>query len=139
MGHIIPKLNLNKTPQSTDSNSLVFAKNIKVNQDGSLGRDNAISLIRNLATLGSQDDNNQYLGHIVGVNGCIYFFVKKYRNDVEIGDFIYEYDEINLNNNGDPKFTIIPCGWHWSGGKITGCVTTNNTNQKILTISRIPT
>lgn len=135
MGHIIPKLNLNKTPQSTESNSLVFAKNIKVNQDGSLGRDNAISLIRNLATLGGQDDYNEYLGHIVGVNGCIYFFVKKYRDNAEFGDFIYEYDEVNLNSNGDPKFVLIPCGWHWSGGKITGCVTTNNTNQKILTVS----
>lgn len=135
MGHIIPKLNLNKTPQAVDSNSLVFAKNIKVNQDGSLGRDNAISLIRNLATLGSQDDNNQYLGHIVGVNGCIYFFVRKSRNEEIVGDFIYEYDEINLNLDNSPKFNVINCNWHWSGGKITGCVTTNNTNQKILTVS----
>ena len=45
MGHIIPKLNLNKTPQAVDSNGLVFAKNIKVNTDGSLGRDNSISQV----------------------------------------------------------------------------------------------
>ena len=28
MARIVPKLNLNKTPQSVDNNSLIFAKNI---------------------------------------------------------------------------------------------------------------
>lgn len=43
MGQIIPKLNLNKTPQQAIDNSLVFAKNIKLAKDGSIVRDDGIA------------------------------------------------------------------------------------------------
>ena len=33
MGQIVPKLNLNKTPYIAENNSLVFAKNIRVDID----------------------------------------------------------------------------------------------------------
>ena len=39
MAQIIPKLNLNKTPSIIESNSLVFAKNIRLDIDGSIHRD----------------------------------------------------------------------------------------------------
>lgn len=39
MAQIIPKLNLNKTPSVIESNSLVFAKNIRLDIDGSIHRD----------------------------------------------------------------------------------------------------
>lgn len=39
MAQIVPKLNLNKTPSIVDSNSLVFAKNIRLDIDGSIHRD----------------------------------------------------------------------------------------------------
>lgn len=39
MGNIIPKLNLNKTPSLVEPNSLVFAKNIRLDVDGSIHRD----------------------------------------------------------------------------------------------------
>lgn len=39
MGNIIPKLNLNKTPSLVSPNSLVFAKNIRLDVDGSIHRD----------------------------------------------------------------------------------------------------
>ena len=45
MARINPKLNLNKTPQNSEDYSLVFAKNIKVNVDGTIGRDNNITNI----------------------------------------------------------------------------------------------
>ena len=43
MARIISKLNLNKTPQLVESNSMIFAKNIKLLKDGSIGQDNSIS------------------------------------------------------------------------------------------------
>lgn len=43
MARIISKLNLNKTPQLVESNSMIFAKNIKLLKDGSLGQDNSIT------------------------------------------------------------------------------------------------
>lgn len=42
MANIIPKLNLNKTPNLVESNSLVFAKNIRLDRDGSIRRDYGI-------------------------------------------------------------------------------------------------
>lgn len=42
MAQIIPKLNLNKTPSIIESNSLVFAKNIRLDIDGSIHRDYGI-------------------------------------------------------------------------------------------------
>ena len=42
MGRIVGKLNLNKTPQLVDSGSLIFAKNIKLLKDGSIGQDDSI-------------------------------------------------------------------------------------------------
>ena len=39
MANIIPKLNLNKTPNLVDNNSLVFAKNIRLDVDGTIHRD----------------------------------------------------------------------------------------------------
>lgn len=42
MANIIPKLNLNKTPNLVETNSLVFAKNIRLDNDGSIHRDYGI-------------------------------------------------------------------------------------------------
>ena len=42
MANIIPKLNLNKTPNLVEANSLIFAKNIRLDNDGSIHRDYGI-------------------------------------------------------------------------------------------------
>ena len=42
MANIIPKLNLNKTPNLVENNSLVFAKNIRLDVDGTIHRDYGI-------------------------------------------------------------------------------------------------
>lgn len=39
MANIIPKLNLNKTPNLVEDNSLIFAKNIRLDVDGTIHRD----------------------------------------------------------------------------------------------------
>lgn len=39
MAQVIPKLNLNKTPALAQSNSLIFAKNIRLDVDGTIHRD----------------------------------------------------------------------------------------------------
>lgn len=45
MGQIIPKLNLNKSPQHYETNSLVFAKNIKFGKDNNIHRDDGIEKV----------------------------------------------------------------------------------------------
>lgn len=42
MANIIPKLNLNKTPNSVESNSLIFARNIRLDVNGEIHKDYGI-------------------------------------------------------------------------------------------------
>ena len=228
MGRVITKLNLNKTPQLVENNSLIFAKNIKLLKDGSIGPDFAV---RNIMSLITSTNKYGVIGHIVGVNNKIYFFVESYDKSIEqdehieinfppttgdevrnvvfiLGSFKFNYDILegktyqefviskikdvlnidatitldaesnkyilnikhNLSENlevfwnykqdtlyGIKSFTLqgtglptkiqileyneltdfiqeIQCGWKYNGGKITGNVTVNNTNEEILTI-----
>lgn len=228
MGRVITKLNLNKTPQLVENNSLIFAKNIKLLKDGSIGPDFAV---RNIMSLITSTNKYGVIGHIVGVNNKIYFFVESYDKSIEqdehieinfppttgdevrnvvfiLGSFKFNYDSLegktyqefviskikdvlnidatitldtesnkyilnikhNLSENleafwnykqdtlyGILSFTLhgtglptkiqileyneltdfiqeIQCGWKYNGGKITGNVTVNNTNEEILTI-----
>ena len=43
MAQIVPKLNLNKTPSIVENNSLVFAKNIRLDVDSTIHKDYGIS------------------------------------------------------------------------------------------------
>ena len=45
MSRIVPKLNLNKTPQLVENNSLVMAKNIRLLEDGTIGPDTSLEEI----------------------------------------------------------------------------------------------
>ena len=47
MSRIVSKLNLNKTPQLVENNSLVMAKNIRLLEDGTIGPDTSLELIQN--------------------------------------------------------------------------------------------
>lgn len=77
MSRIVPKLNLNRTPQSVDNMSLVFAKNIKLRKDNTLGRDNVITSITPIPNLveevGWQPAQETVVGYIP-FNNQIYFF-----------------------------------------------------------------
>lgn len=75
MGRIVSKLNLNKTPQLVESNSMIFAKNIKLLADGTIGPDDGMSLVYNDV---KTTRANNLIGEIVGVNNKIYFFVEVY-------------------------------------------------------------
>ena len=74
MARIVPKLNLNKTPQIVENNSLIFAKNIKVMKDGSIVTDDGISRIDTLAHYVS---SGYYIVSYIPYNTCIYFFLYK--------------------------------------------------------------
>lgn len=138
MARIVPKLNLNKTPQLAENNSLIFAKNIKLDKYGIIEGDSSVKPI--LDRVNTDTNSYGYIGQIVGVNNKVYFFVKNYEYEIKIVDSkpvktlinsidtILEYDEVF------ETLTEIDCNWSYHGGKITGCVTTNNTNEAILTI-----
>ena len=65
MSKIIPKLNLNKTPQLVENNSLIYAKNIRLLNDGTLAGDTMCVTNRIY---------KNYVGQIVGLNDEYYLF-----------------------------------------------------------------
>ena len=62
---VIPKLNLNQNPQNCEEGSLMFAKNMRLDSDGSLVSDFGYNNISALA-------GKQIVGHIVGLDNIIY-------------------------------------------------------------------
>ena len=114
-----PKLSLNNSPTHCEEGSLVFAKNVKVDTDGSIVPDygyDAISVV-------NETHQGTIVGHIVGLDNIIYFFFAD--------NVIVEYNE--LNNTAK----TIDCVWKYEdGAEIDGCVTTNVSGEKILTIAQ---
>ena len=114
---VIPKLNLNQNPQNCEEGSLMFAKNMKLDSDGSLVSDFGYENIFAL-------QNKQIVGHIVGLDNIIYIFTHTNENSE-----IYEYNEKTKTAKK------VQCGWKYSGGEIDGTVTTNISGEKILSIA----
>lgn len=73
MAKIVSKLDLNKTPQLVDNNSLIFAKNVKVLKDGTIGPDSAVVKLLEIKGI--------ILGQIVGLNNTVYLFIHQNSNN----------------------------------------------------------
>ena len=114
-----PKLSLNNSPTNCEEGSLVFAKNVKVDTDGSIVPDYGYDAI----TVVSDVHKGSIVGHIVGLDNTIYFFFAD--------NVIIEYNELKKTAS------TINCAWKYeSGAEIDGCVTTNISGEKILTIAQ---
>lgn len=114
-----PKLSLNNSPTNCEEGSLVFAKNVKVNTDGSIVPDYGYDAI----TVVSDAHKGTIVGHIVGLDNTIYFFFED--------NVIVEYNELKKTAS------TINCAWQYEvGAEIDGCVTTNVSGEKILTIAQ---
>ena len=124
---IKPKLYLNMSPETIEPGGLIFAKNMKIDNDGYLVSDYGYH------NLDTENVLSGYtiLGHIVGLDNKIYLFCYKATGSVSK---IIEYDEISNS------FTPLSTKWSCANPtkinkiKISGAVTTNITGEKILTI-----
>lgn len=122
---IKPKMYLNASPQTAEEGSLVYAKNVKIDNDGSITSDfgyQAVSGIFSGCTV---------LGQIVGIDNKIYFLTKFSGNTYEI----IEYNELT-----GAFSSISNCKWtpESDNSTFTGAVTTNISGEKILTIAECP-
>ena len=108
------ELNLNNDPLTAKDTSFVFARNVMCDGNG-IVPDNGITLIDGLA------DIENIVGHIVGIDNKIYLLTSDSK--------IIEYDELNNST------VEINSAWHYEGGEIDGCVTSNISGEKILTIA----
>lgn len=77
-----PKLSLNNSPTNCEEGNLVFAKNVKVDTDGSIVPDYGYDAI----TVVSDIHKGTIVGHIVGLDNTIYFFFAD--------NVIVEYNEL---------------------------------------------
>ena len=122
-----PKLSLNNSPTNCEEGSLVFAKNVKVDTDGSIVPDygyDAVTVVSDVHNaVDGANHSAKIVGHIVGLDNTIYFFFED--------NVIVEYNELNKSAKA------IACAWKYEdGAEIDGCVTTNVSGEKILTIAQ---
>ena len=105
------------SPQTIEDGALAFARNMKIDDDGNLVSDYGY---KNIAAMADYN----IVGHVVGLNDKVYFFC--YTNNVSK---IVEYDEIT------EEATPLNTAWSYSDGEIDGCVNTNQSGEKILTVA----
>lgn len=155
MAHLVPKLNLNKTPQTAEDGSMIFAKNILLLKDGNIGRDygqkkinnNIISSLqfefRTLIRYGNLSSSeitivNKY-NKILTTSGVQYklisvipynhVFYALYRISTTIN-----YFDIIVKHEENGSIEIVRSAWKYNGGTITGNVQINLNDDIILTI-----
>ena len=126
---IIKGLNLNKDPKGVPNGSLIFAKNIKLDDDG-INLTNEEGFI---TALGTDINGEKLKGSIVGTITCnkeIVLFTYNYSNKQS---YIYRAQEVD----GEDKLKLIPIqtAWKWSGGVIHGTYTYDVNNELIVCIA----
>ena len=121
MSKIIPKLNLNKTPQLVDNNSLVFAKNIRLLTDGTIGPDTSLEEIET----NTGDGTHRIIHHdeIVETITFHYYTILNYTNTLyninghaldEHPEFVFETDipdtpfDDNYYKSDEGKYSKVP-------------------------------
>lgn len=123
MPKIVPKLNLNRTPQIVDNNSLVFAKDIMLNKDGTFSRDEVLFKVL---------DNAKIAG-VISSNKEFYVFLFTENN----GDITNSYIRKYVEEDGIPNQTYISINsaWTYSGGKIDGKVIKGLNGDTLLVVN----
>ena len=99
MARIVPKLNLNKTPQLVDNNSLVFAKNIRLLKDGTIGPDTSLEEVET-----NTGDGTHHIVHHDAITEEVttyYYSILDYKNTVKYAehDELSDHPEFVFGNN----------------------------------------
>lgn len=125
---IVKSLNLNKSPNTVPNGSMIFAKNIKITEDGTAitNDDGFVKAI--------PEDTLQ--GEIVGFIPCVEEIVVFTYNKTNKNSYIYRLKEIN--NTSYIVVEEVSCAWKWSEGKIKGTYTYNVNKDLIISIAESP-
>lgn len=126
---IIKGLNLNKDPKGVPNGSLIFAKNIKLDDDG-VNLTNEEGFIE---ALGVDVNGEKLKGSIVGTITCnkeIVLFTYNYSTKQS---YIYRAQEVD--NKDRLKLIPVQTAWKWSGGVIHGTYTYDVNNELIVCIA----
>ena len=143
MGRINPSLNLNKSPQDTEDYSLVFAKNIKVDKDGSISRENAIKKIYENQYKSKSHSNvvttttNTFLTAIAHTS-ILYIVEHEKVSKSSIGRTTIVSDKLVITPYYEDTKTLgekIYTGANYYNGKVDGVCTTNLKGDILLIIN----
>lgn len=160
MANIVPKLNLNRTPSIITNNSMVFAKNIRIDIDNSIHKDYSIESLQNVGNIFHNNLLTRIISDFKTLNDEI---AKKYlkiisditktptNKDYSVIKVIpdnksfYVLLKISKGRNSadiivkfdeeDDLFHPCNCNWSYSGGDITGSVINNLLGETILIIA----
>lgn len=160
MANIVPKLNLNRTPSIVTNNSMVFAKNIRIDIDNSIHKDYSIESLQNVGNI----FHNNLLTRIISDFKALNTDIAKYYLDLidkTLENYNYTFYsvikvipdnksfyvllQIGTSLNGkniivkfdEEKDLFYPCNCNWSynQGDITGSVINNLLGETILIIA----
>lgn len=160
MANIVPKLNLNRTPSIITNNSMVFAKNIRIDIDNSIHKDYSIESLQNegvtfhnnlLTRIISDfkflntDIANHYLELINDISknpsNENYSVIKVIPDNKSFYVLLKIYAEDKSKNiivkfdEEDDLFHPCNCNWTYNDGNVTGSVINNLLGETILIIA----
>lgn len=136
---IIKSLNLNKTPASVKSGSLIFAKNIKVSKNGYsiIGEEGVVDINYIPDELKNSSGINWFcVGCIETSKELILFLSLVQGNNLTPSPINKSY--IVRYKEDEDKSYLVPCNWQWSGGDIDGAYYYNAKDQLIIAIAEHP-
>lgn len=160
MANIVPKLNLNRTPSIITNNSMVFAKNIRIDIDNSIHKDYNIESLQNIGNIFHDNILTRIVSDFETLNDKVanYYLnlihetltnssYKDYFIIAVIPDNKYFYILLELNTTIENKDIIVKfdeetdsfypcnCNWSYNSGDITGSVINNLLGETILIIA----
>ncbi len=162
MANIVPKLNLNRTPAIVTNNSMVFAKNIRIDIDNTIHKDYSIESLQNVGNIFHDNLLTRIIYDFKALNDEIanYYLklitdvLKNYNNDYNaysvikvIPDNKSFYVLLQIGNVFNGKSIIVKfdeetdlfypcnCNWSYTQGDITGSVINNLLGETILIIA----
>lgn len=160
MANIVPKLNLNRTPSIITNNSMVFAKNIRIDIDNTIHKDYSIESLQNTGNIFHDNLLTRIIADFKTLNNdianyylkCIYSISKNPSNKdyslikvipdnksfyilLRIGRGSKSKDIIVKFNEEDDSFHPCNCNWSYNYGNVTGSVINNLLGETILVIA----
>ena len=154
---ILRQLNLNGNPQVVPNGSLIYAKNIKLSDDGTYitnddGFDTAFideepedydlkvnnvagTFVESINLIGINYTVNSLVGYINCPNEVVLLVYKEYTQNEETIKLSEIYRAVELKNSDKLALYKVPNAWKYDGGKIVGTYTYNVYNHLIIAIA----